>query len=77
MTSTLEFKGTDWWIMNADGTGKRQLTFFNKYGHKEYGGGKRLTCGLGSFSPNGMQFVGRVQNSLIKQTGDSYMVPLH
>lgn len=74
MTSVGEFKGTDWWIMNADGSEKRQLTFFNKRGHREYGGGKRLTCGLGAFSPDGRQFVGGVQNSLIKQTGDSYMV---
>lgn len=76
MTTTGEFKGTDWWMMNADGTGKHQISFFNKRGHKEYAGGKRMTCGLCSFSPDGKQFVGGVQNSIIKQTGDSYMVTL-
>jgi hypothetical protein len=75
MTSQGELRGTDWWIMNADGTGKRQLTFFNKRGHKEFAG-KRITCGLCSFSPDGTRFVGGAQNSLIKQTGDSYMVTL-
>lgn len=65
--------GTDWWIMNADGTSKRQLTFFNKRGHSEYSK-QKLTCGLGAFSKDGRQFIGGVQNSLIKQTGDSYML---
>jgi len=76
MTSEGELKGTDWWIMNADGSGKRQLTFFNKRGHKEFAGGRRMTCGLCSFSPDGKRFLGGIQNSLIKQTGDSYMVTL-
>lgn len=73
MTSEGEHRGTDWWMMNADGSAKHQISFFNKKGHPEYTG-KRMTCGLGSFSPDGRQFVGGVQNSLIKQTGDSYMV---
>jgi Tol biopolymer transport system component len=77
MTSEGEWKGTDWWMMNADGSGKHQLTFFNKPGHPEYAGGRRMTCGLVSFSPDGSQFVGGVQTSLILQKGDSYLVTLH
>ena len=77
MTSQGERKGTDWWIMNADGSVKRQLTFFNQPGHPEYAGGQRMTCGLVSFSPDGRQFVGGVQTSLIQQKGNSYLVTLH
>jgi Tol biopolymer transport system component len=77
MTSKGEWKGTDWWMMNADGSGKRQLTFFNKAGHPEYAGGNRMTCGLALFSPDGRQLVGGVQTSLILQKGDSYMITLH
>jgi Tol biopolymer transport system component len=76
MTAKGEWKGTDWWIMNADGSGKRQLTFFNKPGHPEYANGDRMTCGLGTFSPNGKQFLGGVQTSLIQQRGNSYMITL-
>ncbi len=76
MTSEGEFKGTDWWIMNADGTGQHQISFFNKRGHPEYAGGKRMTCCLASFSPDGKQFIGGVQTSLLQQKGDSYMVTL-
>ena len=66
-------RGTDWWQMNADGTHKEQLTFFNGRGHKESAHAPRW-CGLGAFSPDGLKFVGGVQTSLIKQLGDSYMV---
>lgn len=77
MTCKGEWKGTDWWIMNADGSGKRQLTFFNKPGHPEYADGKRMTCCLASFSPDGRQLVGGVQTSLLQQRGNSYMITLH
>ena len=73
MTAEGEWRGTDWWIMNVDGSNKHQLTFFNKRGHKEYSP-TRKTCCLGVFSPDGKQFLGGIQNSIIKQTGDSYML---
>jgi len=28
--------GTDWWIMNADGTNKKQLTYFNESGNTQW-----------------------------------------
>jgi Tol biopolymer transport system component len=67
--------GTDWWIMNADGSGKKQLTYFNE-GHNEQSAGKAVWAGLGSFSTKGDRFVGGVQKSLITQEGKIVMVQL-
>ncbi len=75
MSATDEKRGTDWWMMNADGSNKKQITFFNKRGHPEYRN-SRMTCGLGCFSPDGKSFLGGIQDSIIKQTGSSYMLTL-
>ncbi|MFH0866675.1 MAG: hypothetical protein V1904_10790 [Bacteroidota bacterium] len=66
-------KGTDWWIMNADGTEKKRLTFFNEPGNAQYTG-KAQWAGLISFSPDAKKFVGGVQLSLITQEGKIMMV---
>jgi Tol biopolymer transport system component len=74
MSSTESTKGgTDWWMMNTDGTDKKRLTYFNepKSGHYE---GHALWAGLGSFSPDGKRFIGGVQESLITQEGKIVMV---
>lgn len=67
--------GTDWWIMNADGTGKQRLTYMNEPGNKQYAG-KSVWAGLISFSPDGKRFVGGVQLSLVTQEGKIVMVDL-
>ena len=67
--------GTDWWIMNADGTGKKQLTYFNEKGNPQWAGGA-VWAGLGSFCPAGDRFVGGVQVSLVTQEGKIVMVQL-
>lgn len=61
-------KGTDWWIMNADGTEKKRLTFMNDPKHPQYAG-KAVWAGMPSFSPDGKSFLGGVQISLITQEG--------
>lgn len=58
--------GTDWWIMNADGTNQRRLTYFNEPGHP-HDMGRTVWAGLGSFSPDGRRFVGDIQTNLITQ----------
>ncbi len=68
-------KGTDWWIMNADGSDKKRLTYFNDKNSKHYEGHARW-AGLISFSPDGKQFVGGVQLSLISQEGKIVIVTL-
>ena len=47
---------TDIWIMNADGSGKTRLTYFNEPGHEEYivDG---IVVGDMSFSPDGKKLV--------------------
>jgi Tol biopolymer transport system component len=48
-------KGTDWWIMNSDGTNKKRLTFFNIPGDPMYVGKARWT-GYASWSPERKTF---------------------
>ncbi|MGZ4033882.1 MAG: TolB family protein [Bacteroidia bacterium] len=76
MSSTQNGSGaTDWWRMNPDGTGKERLTYFNEKHSSQYAG-HAVWAGLGSFSPDGKQFIGGRQVSLITQEGEIVMVTL-
>ena len=76
MSSTQNGSGaTDWWMMNIDGTNKERLTYFNERTSSEYAG-HAVWCGLGSFSPDGKQFIGGRQVSLITQEGEIVLVTL-
>jgi Tol biopolymer transport system component len=68
-------KGTDWWIMNADGSEKTRLTGFNVPKHPHNQGGARW-AGFPSFSPDGKRFIGGMQLSLLSQEGQIVMVDL-
>jgi Tol biopolymer transport system component len=74
-TSGLFNKGTDWWLMNADGSNKRRLTSFNIPGNPEYQGKNAWATRI-SWSPDGSRFVGYIQDDLVKQTGKIVMVNL-
>jgi Tol biopolymer transport system component len=69
--------GTDWWIMDADGSNQRRLTHFNQPGYPEWAGGiwAVYAC-LAHWAPNGMQLLGGVQYSLIKQEGRIVLLTL-
>ena len=67
--------GTDWWIMNPDGTDKKRLTFFNEKNNLQ-DAGHAVWAGLGSFSSTGTRFIGGVQQSLTTQEGKIVMVDL-
>lgn len=60
--------GTDWWIMEANGTNKRRLTHFNQAGYPESSKLPVYAC-LTHWAPNGQELLGGVQYSLIKQEG--------
>ncbi|MEO8630294.1 MAG: hypothetical protein ABI612_19680 [Betaproteobacteria bacterium] len=66
---------TDWWIMDADGSNKRRLTYFNQRGHPEFRG--KVWATDASWSPDGHSFVGYVQGNLLTQTGDIVRVDLN
>jgi Tol biopolymer transport system component len=66
--------GTDWWVMNADGTGKRRLTYFNKPFSGQYRG--KVWATDASWSPDGRSFIGYIQNNLITQRGPIVRVDL-
>ncbi len=68
-------KGTDWWIMNPDGTDKKRLTFLNQRKHPQYTG-ETVWTGLGTFSPDGKRFTGSYQTSLISQEGKIVIVDM-
>jgi Tol biopolymer transport system component len=67
--------GTDWWIMNADGSNKRRLTHFNQPGYPESCAGPVYAC-LTHWSPDGVHLLGGVQYSLIKQEGRILLMTL-
>jgi len=75
MTTMGNFGGTDWWMMDADGSNKHRLTNFNKSGHPEYSRKRKTAC-LGGFGPDNNAFVGGVLDSIFSQTGNIYMVNL-
>lgn len=49
--------GTDYWIMNADGSGKQRLTFFNQPGRAEYNKGVMTLAADFSWGPDGRTIV--------------------
>ena len=49
--------GTDYWIMNSDGSNKRRLTYFNLKGHPESVGKKVVVADI-SWRPDGTAFAG-------------------
>ncbi len=55
-----ERQKTDFWTMNADGSGKKQLTFYNSPGSADYEsvGGRRTMSEYASWSPDGKRLAG-------------------
>ncbi len=51
---------TDLWVMNADGSNKQRLTYFNEPGHPEYMGGRRCVVSDNSWSPDGRSIAALV-----------------
>ncbi len=49
--------GTDYWIMDSDGSNKRRLTWFNQKGHPEYTG-ERVIAADSSWRSDGKAFAG-------------------
>jgi hypothetical protein len=68
----LEIQGADWWIMNADGSGKRRLTFMNKKKHPHSVGHYRLAGCVSFISDN--SFLGGVMTKPLGLTGHTVKV---
>ncbi len=49
--------GTDYWIMNADGSNKRRLTHFNVEGHPDYAG-RKISVADFAWKPDGTAIAG-------------------
>jgi len=63
----LKITRNDYWIMNADGSDKRRLTFFNEPGAPEYRASYNIASDL-SWSPDGKAFVADLQ---LRTRGDA------
>jgi Tol biopolymer transport system component len=48
---------TDYWLMNADGSNKRRLTYFNEPGHPHFMK-EGVAAADGAWSPDGSRFLG-------------------
>ncbi len=60
--------GTDYWLMNTDGSNKRRLTYFNTPGHSEYSGA-RVVAADSAWSPDGSKIMVYLQTNLFTQVG--------
>ena len=71
-------QGTDFWLMNPDGSAKWRVTNFNRAGHPEYVGAfqPQLTAADSSWSPDGLKIAGYVQQDVGGQEGGIYIVEL-
>jgi Tol biopolymer transport system component len=68
-------RGTDFWLMNADGSDKQRLTYFNQPGCPE-GSAERLTAADSSWGPDGRHIVAYVSTDLVRQVGQIVMITL-
>ncbi|MBV8282933.1 MAG: PD40 domain-containing protein [Candidatus Eremiobacteraeota bacterium] len=67
--------GTDWWVMDADGSHKQRLTYLNTPGHPE-SSAKAVWAGTVTWSSDGSRFIGDVQTDLFSQSGEAIWVTL-
>jgi Tol biopolymer transport system component len=67
--------GTDWWLMDADGSHKVRLSYLNTRGHPEFTG-KPMWAGTVAWSSDGRRFIGDVQTNLLTQAGKAIWVDL-
>ena len=68
-------RGTDYWLMNADGSEKERLTYFNQAGCPEYLG-ESVTTADNSWSPDGRRIAAYIQTDLLRQTGKIVIIEL-
>jgi Tol biopolymer transport system component len=65
--------GTDWWLMDADGSHKERLSYLNTPRHPEFAG-KSVWAGMVAWSSDGHRFIGDVQTNLLTQAGKAMWV---
>jgi hypothetical protein len=56
-TRGIRGRGTDYWLMDSDGSNKRRLTYFNQPGHPHHTGERAVVADL-SWRPDGKAFAG-------------------
>ncbi len=66
-------KGMDYWVMNADGTQKQRLTWFNQKNSIDKQRGKMMAIDM-SFDRAGEQLIFYVQKGVLGKSGDVYLL---
>ncbi len=68
MSSTaVNYHGTDWWLMNPDGTNRHRLTSFEVKGNPQ-SSGTALYPGTVAWDPTGRWFIGDIETNLVSQS---------
>ena len=68
-------RGTDYWSMNYDGSGKNRITDFNNPQSPSFKG-KVITAADNSFSPDGKKIVAYLQTNIFTQDGMTVIIDL-
>jgi hypothetical protein len=68
--------GTDYWLMNADGSDKERLTYFNQAGCPE-SSDERVTVADNSWGPQGDKIIAYLQTDLLRQRGRIVLIELN
>ena len=68
-------RGTDYWVMNADGSAKSRLTDFNNARLPSYRR-KLIVAADSSFSPDGSRLAAYLQTNLLTQEGPLVLIEL-
>jgi tricorn protease-like protein len=66
-TTEARLSGTDWWVMSADGSSKRRITYFEQPGHPQ-SSGSSLWPGTVAWDPTGKWFYGDIETNLLTQS---------
>ena len=75
MSSAGNADGTDFWLMRADGSDKRRLTWFNQQGHPQNLHTHAIAADL-SWNRDGTAIVGYVQSGIVRTTGSIVVIEL-
>ena len=73
-TALLTLK-TDVWLMNADGSGRTRITYFNEPGHPDYLGTRVVASEL-RWSPDGTKLAARVQTPSLPVRNHIYIIDI-
>jgi Tol biopolymer transport system component len=70
MSSSGATSGTDWWVMDLDGSNKRRLTYLAEPASPQWTGANLTVTRANAWSPDGAWFYGDAQPNLLTQSSE-------